>query len=292
MGKMMADQTSRANLQAVSTGLDASLMPVEKTDPPAASAYSELNTLDTPKPVNSGAPVLVLGAFGTPEHKPSYRVGNLSRGELMSRILEDGGLQVKRVQGTGSNWQGRVLEEIANQVESGKLELSAVTLTGDVSFPTFGVSRDNPELTPENFSKNRDAVEAVLPRSYEIRDRLNAAIDRIQTAGIPVYIGAGDNGRGEFNTIGLNAIQVGTLDQYGKVDPDSAKNSFVDRYEPGTHYIKAVPGGYDINNNGTADIKPGEIDPSNPKHEFRGYERISSSAFAAAAAIVKDLGAK
>ena len=125
------------------------------------------------------------------------------------------------------------------------------------------------KLTPDNLKDCRDRLLAAMPFYKQSAHRLLEAMRQTREAGIPVYAAGGNDSNRNFSLLNLaeDCVHVGALDARGNKTSYSADNSLLNRWEQGTFAITRVKGGFDINGDGQADVKPSEVSGGTPMVE-------------------------
>lgn len=84
---------------------------------------------------------------------------------------------------------------------------------------------------------------------------------RIAKKNVPVYVGAGNSGKEIVNayTLGRGVISVGATNSLGQKMPRYADHALVSRFDQGIFSVAKVVGGFDINGDGTPDVRDAEV---------------------------------
>ncbi|OGH99377.1 MAG: hypothetical protein A2104_07920 [Candidatus Melainabacteria bacterium GWF2_32_7] len=176
------------------------------------------------------------------------------------------------------------LSEISEIVENGeKIDAVNVSLGKEILINTFRECTGLP-VNGENIINYKDqirewlknpsiplAVKTIIDfkepgksgrmiQEFKTINKIIDAIEQITDKGVPVYIGAGNEGPEYFNILALakGSIPVGALDAKSNKKSFSADNSLINRFEQGIYNISAVTDkdntiiGYDL----TGDNKP------------------------------------
>jgi hypothetical protein len=230
-------------------------------------------------------------------------IPDLSHGEVVERYLkaENPNVQINRFEvaidlATGNIENAslvQALEQVKKQMDSGeKFDAVNMSLAYEVDLSNQGsvtsasIGEAESELRAYLFDENN----SLTADQQELKDRIEA-IEKITAGDVPVYIAAGNEGRNNYNTLGLahGTVQVGALNAYG--DTLYARNSDVKQYEQGEYIVgptfegdSDIVSGYDINEDGVKDVDTSEVS-GHGKLEL--YPTITGTSFSTPTALSK-----
>lgn len=165
------------------------------------------------------------------------------------------------------------LNEILDYVKSNKVDGVNISCGRQIDFKSIRQARENFEemkvklytaLEDQLDTNSSDGLKGVLKEDYVYFQAIKI-IEQIIETGTKVFIAAGNKGAGSFNLLSFakGAISVGALDGQKNKMTLSADHSDV-VFEKGSFAVTKVERngiieGYDLDNNGTIDVKPDEV---------------------------------
>lgn len=188
---------------------------------------------------------------------------------------------------------------VLENTKKGKI-FDAINLSVGFSVKYESLSREvGFELNHENIADfAQDVKQALIERNgnFMIKSKpmkeivsIIEKMDKISAKGTKIYIAAGNSGDSSFNLLTLadNIINVGAVNNKGNFVTYSDKNTLVNRIENGDICPKAVKGGFDITDDGIADVKKEETTAI--FHFTTPFAKFEGTSFASPRALVKDL---
>ncbi len=150
----------------------------------------------------------------------------------------------------------KAFDKLSNDVNDGK-KIDAVNFSIGTSTSTYQklCSRTGEwEITPDNVKNHKNSItkEAASPDVKETMEKMTDLTKK----DIPVFVASGNNAN-VYNlyTAADGVTSVGGSYSNGDKIKSFSSNSDVDTYEVGYYEVKKTKDGYDINNDGTTDVK-------------------------------------
>ncbi|MEK7382787.1 MAG: hypothetical protein AAB262_05810 [Elusimicrobiota bacterium] len=226
---------------------------------------------------HSSLPVLIVDNFVSGNVAPAIDVDgdgrpDVEHGDVIAALYKAQGIPFLTHDLKGRSDFPSVAEafrEIADDVEAGRLRISAVNLsyTLDVTWP--GINGDlglKAPVTPESIGRRRIELALKVTSLGQRNDLLGfdglyRELSRLAAAEIPIFVSAGNHSPAKVNLLSLlpGTVSVGALDRSGAKAAFSADNSLVTSWALGVHVFRRVADGVDSNGDGRAEIASGRL---------------------------------
>lgn len=229
----------------------------------------------------SSDPVLVIDSFPpTAKDRPTIAIREASidvdgddapdvfHGELVEQLVQISGHSTERLTLSETSSLPDLYElllPIVVGIERGELSYSRINLSQESPLRLAAFKKDLfpddstfPEITAKNIQENAVRILEKLwtDRPDLMIQELTGLFQRLEKAGVPVIVAAGNFGPGFVNMFSIlpGVISVGSLEVTGKKLLTSSDNAYVTEWMPGVVVPTAVTGGMDLDGDGTPEF--------------------------------------
>lgn len=217
-------------------------------------------------------------------------IGEISHGKIVEAIIKNinPNIEIIRLQMETMTFVelSKHLKNIDGLFAKG-FHIDAVVMSLDYSIKIAKLAKEtNLNLLRENLNENYENICQWLEKlKPEVFNNIKE-IESLTNKGIKVYIASGNEGLGYVNLFNLakNSIDVGATKQPEDFTANFSDNALIDRHEEAILKIKCLQNGYDLNNDGSAEI----LIPPNLHNETEFCE-LKGTSYAVPIAVSKDL---
>lgn len=197
-------------------------------------------------------------------------INDLSHGEIVSRYAGQNGDNIQKFDVTTidpkDNQSKLNTDKINKSLETilkNPGDITDINLSSEISFSfkDLGKAINVPNLNKDNYKKYLPQIRAAVEEGCPEIAKSIKNLEDLSKKGIHISIAAGNNGEDSFNLLSL--AQGDNIEIVGATDANNKKTGYTETgsttFAQGTYDSKKVKGGFDINNDGVADVKNQEV---------------------------------